>query len=255
MITTVVFILLNFILIYFLKRKEIKKIIFKKKIKEVNITEIDEFFKPNQIKEFLFPSKNYVTKFFFVPSELNIVGMTSDLEGWILSMLAKNSKMIFEFGTCSGKTTYLLALNSGQEAKIYTLTLEHNENIEYLKNESKVAHKNIKKESIYKNFIFSNTEEEKKINVIFCNSLNFDIQNYKSKFDLIFIDGGHTRSILKNDTEKAFQMIAKGGFIFWHDYVAGKKSSKDVFNYLNEISKEKNLYNIKNTSLVYYKHI
>ena len=193
--------------------------------------------------------------FFFVPSELNIVGMTSDLEGWILSMLAKNSKMIFEFGTCSGKTTYLLALNSGQEAKIYTLTLEHNENIEYLKNESKVAHKNIKKESIYKNFIFSNTEEEKKINVIFCNSLNFDIQNYKSKFDLIFIDGGHTRSILKNDTEKAFQMIAKGGFIFWHDYVAGKKSSKDVFNYLNEISKEKNLYNIKNTSLVYYKHI
>ena len=72
---------------------------------------------------------------------------------------------------------------------------------------------------------------------------------------MIFIDGGHTRSILKNDTEKAFQMIAKGGFIFWHDYVAGKKSSKDVFNYLNEISKEKNLYNIKNTSLVYYKHI
>jgi len=163
MITIVVFILLNFILIYFLKRKEIKKIIFKKKIKQVNITEIDEFFKPNQIKEFLFPSKNYVTKFFFVPSELNIVGMTSDLEGWILSMIAKNSKMIFEFGTCSGKTTYLLALNSGKEAKIYTLTLEHNENIEYLKNESKVAHKNIKKESIYKNFIFSNTEEEKKL--------------------------------------------------------------------------------------------
>ena len=65
MITTVIFILLNFILIYFLKRKEIKKIIFKKKIKQVNITEIDEFFKPNQIKEFLFPSKNYVTKFFF----------------------------------------------------------------------------------------------------------------------------------------------------------------------------------------------
>ena len=50
-------------------------------------------------------------------------------------------------------------------------------------------------------------------------------------------------------------MIKKGGFIFWHDYVAGKRSSKDVFDYLNKISKEKKLFNIKDTSLVYYKHI
>ena len=38
--------------------------------------------------------------------------MTSDYEAWIISSLSKISKKIFEFGTCSGKTTYLMGLNS-----------------------------------------------------------------------------------------------------------------------------------------------
>ena len=33
-------------------------------------------------------------------------------------------------------------------------------------------------------------------------------------FDLIFIDGGHTYQVVKNDTEKALQMINKNGLIF-----------------------------------------
>ena len=106
-----------------------------------------------------------------------------------------------------------MALNSEQEAKIYTLTLDYNENVEYLKMIVKVAHQNIKKRVSIK-ILYFQILKRKKNNVIFCNSLNLDIQNFKSKFDLIFIDGGHTRSILKNDTEKAFQMISKGGLFF-----------------------------------------
>ena len=254
MITTAVFIILNLILIYFLKRKEIKKIIFKKKIKQVNITEIDEVFKPNQIKEVLFPTENYVTKFFFVPSELNIVGMTSDLEGWILSMLAKKSKMIFEFGTCSGKTTYLMALNSDKNSKIYTVTLNPSdiENINKKNGDSKIAQKNIINETIYDKFLFSGEPEEKKIKVFFMNSLIFDESNFLDKMDLIFIDGGHTFSVIKNDSEKAFKMIRSKGVILWHDYNPGKNSSKDVVRYLNSISKDKQIFKIKNTSLCFY---
>jgi len=33
----------------------------------------------------------------------------SNIETWILAVLAKNSRWIFEFGACTGKTTYLLA--------------------------------------------------------------------------------------------------------------------------------------------------
>ena len=44
--------------------------------------------------------------------------MTSDHEAWIIASLSKISKNIFEFGTCSGKTTYIMGLNSNDETKI-----------------------------------------------------------------------------------------------------------------------------------------
>ena len=71
--------------------------------------------------------------------------------------------------------------------------------------------------------------------------------------DLIFIDGGHTYSIIKNDTEKSFEMIKPKGIILWHDYVPEKQSAMDVVRYINEISKEKKILKIKNTSLCFFK--
>ena len=67
--------------------------------------------------------------------------------------------------------------------------------------------------------------------------------------DLIFIDGGHTYSVVKNDSEKSFEMLNSNGIILWHDYVPGKRSAEDVVKYINEISKQKKIYKIKNTSL------
>ena len=85
--------------------------------------------------------------------------------------------------------------------------------------------------------MFTNTEEENKIDVRFINSLNFDDKN-QEKCDLIFIDGGHTYSIVKMIAKK-LRMILHG-YIFWHDYVLGKRSAKDVVKYIHEVSKEKN---------------
>src|SRR5438477_5141067 len=41
-----------------------------------------------------------------------VPGGISDLETWILCNLAKTAALIFEFGTATGKTTYLLARNA-----------------------------------------------------------------------------------------------------------------------------------------------
>ena len=71
---------------------------------------------------------------------------------------------------------------------------------------------------------------------------------------LKWIDGGHTYSVVKNDSLKSFEMLNKNGIILWHDYVPGKRSAKDVVRFINEISKEKKLFSIKGTSLVYYKN-
>ena len=42
--------------------------------------------------------------------------------------------------------------------------------------------------------------------------------------------------VIKNDTEKAFEMIKQGGIVLWHDYVPFKKSCKDVVKLIEEIS-------------------
>ena len=50
--------------------------------------------------------------------------MTSEYESWIISTLSKISKNIFEFGTCSGKNTYLMAPNSSEDSKIFLIRLK-----------------------------------------------------------------------------------------------------------------------------------
>ena len=201
------------------------------------------------------PKEDVIIKSFSISNDNKVVGMTSDYEAWIISSLSKISKYIFEFGTCSGKTTYLMALNSDDDAKIITVTLKPDnlEEIEMSNKDNKISYRNIVNESIYDKFLFSGTSVEKKIKLIFQNSLNFDYSSFKNKMDLIFIDGGHTYSVVKNDSEKSFKMLNSNGIILWHDYVPGKKSAMDVVKYINEISKTKKIYNIKNTSLCFYK--
>ena len=202
------------------------------------------------------PKKEVIIKSFSISTDNNIVGMTSDYEAWIIASLSRISKNIFEFGTCSGKTTYLMALNSNKNSKITSITLDPDRVSSFSKKDkdNKISFRNIKNESIYNKFLFFNSEEEKKINVIFQNSLDFNEEKFKKKMDLIFIDGGHTYSIIKSDTEKAFKMINSNGIILWHDYVPGKKSSKDVVRYIDKISKTKNIKLIKNTSICCYKN-
>ncbi len=250
-------IILNLILIFFLNKKKIKKFLYQNNIEQKDITKLHKSFALNEIsKNLKGPKRDAIVKSFSISSDNTIVGMTSEYEAWILSTLSKSSKNIFEFGTCSGKTTYLMALNSQENTKITSLTLDPR-NIDSIKKENldnKISYRNILNESIYEKFLFSGTDVEKKINVIFENSLNFDHDDFKKRIDLIFIDGGHTYSVVKNDTEKSFEMIKPNGIILWHDYVPGKKSSKDIVKYLNKISKEKKVYHIKNTSMCFFQN-
>ena len=247
---------LNLVFTLFFFRKKIRRLFFNPKIKTVELEKIDDFFKSLTIDENLkAPNKKMITNTFFVPNDWNVVGMTSDYEGWILSVLSKKSYNIFEFGTCSGKTTYLFALNSPREAKIFSITLPPQNLSSQVKEQkdNSVAFRNAILESKYEKFMFSlDPEFKNKIEVIFQDSKNLDVGKYENLFDLIFIDGGHSYSCVKNDTEKALKMIKKNGFIFWHDYSIGKKSHKDIYLYLNELRKDHDIFHIKNTSLCFY---
>ena len=253
----IILIVFNIILIYLLNKKKIRKFFLQSKIKKVDISSVNKIFELNKISNNLSgPKKETIIKSFSISPKNNIVGMTSDYEAWIISSLSKISKNIFEFGTCSGKTTYLMALNSDKDTKITSLTLKPTSINSIKKNEedNKVSFRNIKNESVYERFLFSGTDVEKKIKIIFQNSLDFNEKNLEKKMDLIFIDGGHTYTVVKNDTEKSFSMLSNKGIILWHDYAPGKKSSKDIVKYLGEISKTKNIFHIENTSICYFQN-
>ena len=249
-------IVLIFIIIFFYNRKKIR-IFFKKKIESVDIENVHEIFEPIKISENLLgPNDNLIIQSFSIPSSYKVVGMTSDYESWILSCLSKVSDNIFEFGTCSGKNTMLMALNSKESSRIISLTLNLNQSktLSLDKKDNNISYRNIVNESNYEKFLFSGKEIEKKIEVIFIDSRELDTKKYLGKFDLIFIDGGHTYSIVKSDTEKAFEMISDRGIIIWHDYVVGKESCKDICKFINEIEKEKKIFHIKNTSMCYFRN-
>ena len=250
-------IFLNLLLILYYNKRIIKNLFFKQKIKSVDLAEVNEIFLPSKDSKFKFPKEDVVTKSFFINSSFAVVGMTSDYEAWILSCLAKSSKNIFEFGTCSGKTTALFALNSPLESKVYSITLNPADlsNLSFGNNrDNKVALNNVKKESIYDQFIFTNMSIKNKINLIFQDSTKLNVDKFENKMDLIFIDGGHNYSCVKNDSEKSFRMIKKEGYIFWHDYNVSKRSCRDIVKYIHKISKTKKILHIKNTSICYYKN-
>lgn len=54
--------------------------------------------------------------------------------------------------------------------------------------------------------------------------------------DFAFIDGCHSYSYCKNDTEMILSGLSPGGMIVWHDY--GKAMWPGVTSYLNEISRQ-----------------
>jgi predicted O-methyltransferase YrrM len=247
---------LIFVIIFYYNRKELR-IFFKKKIKSVDIESVHKIFEPVRISENLLgPNNNLIIQSFSIPSSYKVVGMTSDYESWILSCLSKVSDNIFEFGTCSGKNTMLMALNSKENSNIISLTLDQNESkkLSLNKRDNNTSIRNIINESNYEKFLFSGKKIEKKIEVIFIDSRKFNTEKYLRKFDLIFIDGGHTYSIVKDDSEKAFKMLSNKGLIIWHDYVVGKESCKDVCKYINELEKGKKIFHIKDTSMCFFKN-
>ncbi len=182
-----------------------------------------------------------------------VYGGISDFETWIICNLARNAKQIFEFGTATGKTTYLLAANAPQ-ATVTTITLAPDalETYQEAAGDNLTDSRAAKDVSRFDSFYYQGNKEEERIVQLFGDSKEFDPAPYKGTMDLIFIDGSHAQSYVESDTQKALEMIKPGGVILWHDY-RGPKRAKDVFSVLNKLSKRLDLAWIANTSFVAYR--
>ncbi len=184
-----------------------------------------------------------------------ILGTVKDVEAWALAVLARKAGNIFEFGTCTGRTTYLLARNSPPDAVVTTVTLSPDVQDQYVAEQGDDAKstKYALKESVNATFFYSGTSVESKIKQFFSDSKKFDETPYVGQCDLIFVDGSHAYSYVKNDTQKALRMLKAGGLILWHDYHRVRSVLPGVYQALNELSAQYPLKHIRETSFVAYR--
>jgi Methyltransferase domain len=182
-----------------------------------------------------------------------VPGGISDLETWILGNLAKTASLIFEFGTATGKTTYLLARNAPADARVVTLTLARS--AAHLYREESTDDPDAKRAALAESlteFTYAGTEAAAKITQLFGDSKDFDEGPYRGRCGLVFVDASHARSYVESDSCKALRMVRPGGTVFWHDY-SGPRRTPGVFAALNALAHEMPLRHIAGTMLVVYR--
>lgn len=144
---------------------------------------------------------------------------------------------IFEIGTYKGSCTLLMAINTPDNTKIWTLDLDE----EGVRREGPWFEVGVD----YKSHSAST-----KIHQLRSYSHEFDYTPYAGQMDLVFVDANHSYPHVKADTEKAFLLARSGGIIVWDDYVWGDyPECVGVAHHLNELSQEKEIFHIANTRL------
>ena len=181
-------------------------------------------------------------------------GGTSDAEAWILAVLAKRARAMFEFGTCTGKTAYLWARNSPADARVVTVTLAPDHLSDY-RQEATDDPTDVQfalKESSHREFLYSGTPVAPKVEQLFADSKALDVSPWAARCDLVFVDGSHAYSYVVSDSAKALELVAPGGLVLWHDY-AGPRHASGVYRALNELAQRLPLVRLEGTTLVAYR--
>jgi predicted O-methyltransferase YrrM len=121
---------------------------------------------------------------------------------------------IFEIGTSQGRTTALLAMNTPQTTRIYTLDLSPEEAVPTFATDPHLIELARRELGI----AFRDTSWAPRITQLLGNSATFDFSPYYDRMDLVTVDGSHSFEFVRNDSIQAFRMIRPGGVILWHDY-------------------------------------
>ena len=179
------------------------------------------------------------------------VGIALRLEMDILASISKMATKILEIGTGEGATTLIMAKYSSPEASVHTIDLPPNmQSIVYEKGDSPIFAAIALRERTPNKYKYENTAYAQKIKQIFSDTKSFDETKLAKQLDFIFIDGANTYSYIKNDTQKALNMLKPGGILLWRNY---ESKRSDVVKFINEFSQKNTVHHIKGTTFVIYK--
>jgi predicted O-methyltransferase YrrM len=216
-------------------------------IRRVPIEELDSRFVPDALGPTLAAEVRFIGR-----GSVMVPGGTSDAEASILAVLATDAMRMFEFGTCTGKTTYLWARNQPPDGRVTTLTLAPDQLAAYqvADGDEAFALEHARIESAFTHFRYTGTDVESHVEQLFGDSKIFDESAYVDQCDVVFVDGSHAHSYVVSDSAKALRMVRPGGIVLWHDY---NSATKGVFRALNELSKRLPLVHLRGTDLVAYR--
>ncbi|HEU4995169.1 MAG TPA: class I SAM-dependent methyltransferase [Gemmatimonadaceae bacterium] len=230
-------------------RRKQQNLFSKWPIRRVRVSEIDPVFAPCKFG----PSLDTEVQLIGGIDLLPITGGTSDLEAWILAVLSKRSRLMFEFGTASGRTAYMWARNSPPDARVVTLTLGSGDVAAY-RREAGDADQDVRNaldESHFSSYYYSGTPVESKILQRYGDSKTFDESPWAGACDLVFVDGSHALSYVLSDSRKALMLVRPGGLVLWHDYRG--PALPGVYEALNQLARGLPLMHIAGTSLVAFR--
>lgn len=215
-------------------------------VRTVALTALDPVFRVDEFG----PTRDAEVQFIGRGS-LDVPGGTSDAEAWILATLSRGAHLMFEFGTCTGKTAYLWARNSPADAQVVTITLHPEDRSGYERAGGDDAHDTdaALAESEFGRFLYTGTDVEPKVRQLYGDSKALDTMPWRGQCDLVFVDGSHAYSYVLSDSRKALELVKPGGLVLWHDY-GGPRHSPGVFRGLNELAKDVELVHVQGTRLV-----
>jgi hypothetical protein len=175
-------------------------------------------------------------------------GYVDDFNRLVIAALCArlDCRTFFEIGTYLGRTAYSVALTN-PEATIYTLDLPSREAAHTVALE-------LTDPQLFHDWDrgrdFLRTPEAERIHQLFGDSAGFDFSEYHGRVDVAYIDGSHSYTYVKSDSENALDMIGETGTILWDDY----PHYPGVYAYLNELSAslERPPVHIAGTRLVAY---
>ena len=185
-------------------------------------------------------------------------GNINFVESIVVAYIVKSLKprMVFEIGTFDGFSAYHLAMNSPDDAEIYTLNLPINDNGDSSFRRTSLTefhgdattHDELLDRGV--GTIYKHSPQGHKVKQLFGDSLTYDFSPFKGKMDLVFIDGGHSLTCITKDTSSATEMLSSRGVILWHDF---NIQHRDIYRFLSQFSGSHRIYWIKDTRLALYR--
>ena len=163
---------------------------------------------------------------------------------------AEEAQRVFEIGTSLGVTSCNLALNLPAGGMLYTLDLppvdQADDSAETKYAVSISDRKMIFAGRQHRRFLDSAVRD--KVVQLYGDSATFDYSPHEGKYDIVFVDGAHSLSYVRSDTEAALRLVKPGGLILWHDFNDGF-FWPDVHKYLAELGKRLTINRIAGTTL------